>query len=185
MRHQLINIQTLFLNVVFSSRVSFRWKGSCYTKMLTKCYDKPICENSSVASTRTIRRAHVSSSASFLGFNKQPCTQHFNRILRGSHFRNNWEILTKDESLARKYSGTYCFGLWGIKHFQDLFDIRTAIKIGGRVTLSPCHSLSPMNLSFLFGEYISKVIYFKMHIDNTRKINCFSQQSNSNGEMNC
>lgn len=76
-------------------------KGSCSTKMLTKCYGKPICENSSVATTRTIRGAHVSGSASFLGFDKHPCTQHFNNILRGSHFRNNWEILAKDESLAK------------------------------------------------------------------------------------
>lgn len=135
LKHQLINIQVLFLNVVFSSRVSFRWKGSCYTKMLTKCYDKPICENSSVASTRTIRSAHVSRSPSFLGFNKQPCTQHFNNILRGSHFNNNWEILTKDESLARKYSnsGTYCFRLWGIKHFPDWFDTYSIKKKEGEM----------------------------------------------------
>lgn len=134
-KHQLINIQTLFLNATFSSRASFRWKGSCYTKMLTKCYDKPICENSSVASTRTIRRAHVSSSASFLGFYNQPCAQHFNTILRGSHFRNHWEILTKDESLARKYSnlGTCSFRLWGIKHFQEWFDTRASEKWGGGV----------------------------------------------------
>lgn len=119
--------------------------------MLTKCYDKPICDNSSVASTRTIRKARVSSSTSFLGFNKQSCTQYFNNILRGSHFRNNWEIPTKDENLARKYSNseTCCFGLWGIKHFQDLSDTIAAIKCRGTVMRSQCHSVSPINLSCL------------------------------------
>lgn len=131
--------------------------------MLTKCYDKPICENSSVASTRTIRRAHASGSASLLGCNKQPCTQCFNNILRGSHFRNNWEIFTEDERLAGKYSnsGTRCFGLWSIKHFRDMFDWHCGNnKKWGRFMPSPCHSWSPIKLFFLLRlEIIFKCIH--------------------------
>jgi hypothetical protein len=76
-------------------------KRQLYKKLLTTCYDKSICENSSVATTGTIRTAHVSSSASFLSFNEQHCTQLFNNILKGTHFRNHWEKLNEDESLAR------------------------------------------------------------------------------------
>lgn len=112
-KHHLINIQALFPNAAFSSRASFRWKGSCSAKMLTKCYDKPICENPSVDSSRAIRRAHVSGSASFLGFHKQPCSQYFSNILGGSRFRNKRELLTRDGSLAGKGSNSL---LWPLRH---------------------------------------------------------------------
>ena len=127
--------------------------------MLTKCYDKPICENSSVASSRTIRRAHVSGFATFLGFNKRTCTQYFHDILRG---RARRESLTKDESLARKgsVSGTGCFGLEGMSHAQALWDTVASVKNGFRVMLPSCPPLSPMNVLFLFQLEIT---YFTKH----------------------
>lgn len=68
----LIAIQGLRLHALFSSWASFGWKGSCSTKMLTKCYDEPFCGDSSAASSGTIRSAHVSSSAPSPGFDSVP-----------------------------------------------------------------------------------------------------------------
>lgn len=110
--------------------------------MLTKCYDKPICENSLVASTRTIRRAHVSPLRHFL---VSTCSRAFSVSTissKGVISETTGKYSPKTKSLARKYSdsGSCCFGLWGIKHFQDLSDTITSIKSGGRLMHSPCHS---------------------------------------------
>lgn len=147
--HPLIILQVLRLHALFSSWASFGWKGSCSTKMLTKCHDEPFCGDSSAAISGTFRSAHVSGSAPSLGFDTVSAMSSEESLqTQGGMTHRRWKSGRK-----RSYPGLL---LWTLRH-------RTCTGLVHAFMTIHCVHCSHFSWLKLGG------FYFKMHMWDKKK----------------